>query len=155
MKYVRQVLPGDVEMLADQMRPSDVSEVAAASGLEPLEALRLGVANDRYTRILQNAEGELVGIFGATWEDDSTTATIWMLGTNLLETIPLTFARRSREVIDELFNISGVHIMWNLTDARNTNHHMWLKWCGAKFLAKYPMGINGEEFIEFAIIRNK
>tara|TARA_R100000781_G_scaffold85972_3_gene52915 strand:- start:5 stop:478 length:474 start_codon:yes stop_codon:yes gene_type:complete len=153
MQYVRQVIPSDVKLLADTMRPSDKTEIAALSGNTPKEALLLGVSEGRYVRVLQTAGGLPVGIFGAHWEDGDNIAVIWMLATVELENHGLTFLRHCRTVINQLYDISNVSVLWNVVDARNALHIKWLKWCGASFISKKPLGLKGEDFMEFVIVR--
>jgi len=152
MKYVRQVQPGDLEFLAENLRPCDVEEVRAI-GKEPLQALVDGYTTDKYVRIQQSPEAVPVGIFGANWEPEHDVATIWMLATPSIELYPITFLRQCAKEIENVFEISGKSLLWNRTYAENTLHHTWLKWCGAKFLSCAPVGIHGEAFYEFVIMR--
>lgn len=148
--YSRLTLKDDLEYLATNMRDADKAELQATIGWQPLPALQFALNNSEICKTALTAEGEPVMIYGVTPSDTPGLGVIWMLGTDGIQKVQTTFLRECRK---EIMSISsGYSAVFNYTDARNTLHHRWLKWCGFTFLNKQNYGVEGRPFYQFVKI---
>lgn len=147
MKYTRPATLVDMVDLATRLRKADELEVRSL-GFSPMDALELGLINSERC-LAMTPEGRLVGVYGICPTDMDGVGLIWMLASDDLIGHQVKFLKNSRAAVQDL--IGDYQLAYNYTDARNTLHHAWLRWCGAIALRKVPMGINGEEYIEFVI----
>lgn len=147
MKYTRQSTLEDMRYLSERLRKADRAEVEAL-GYTPTLALETGLYGSKKC-LTMAPEGLPVGVYGICPTEMDGVGLIWMLATDGLIGHQVKFLRNSRDAIKEI--MGDFHLAYNYTDARNTLHHAWLRWCGAVALRRIPMGINGEEFIEFVI----
>eukprot|EP01037_Dinobryon_pediforme_P020249 gene20249-20821_t len=136
------------------MRPEDIDEVRASSGLSPEVALRIGFGFSAAPLTLADpATGVPIGIMGVVPED-GLVGRIWMLGTPMIGALGLSFLRRNRLVIDGLNTVYP--ILTNMVDERNEVHIKWLKWLGFTFIRRHPAhGAERRPFIEFVRILNE
>ncbi len=147
MKYVRSVTQADIDYVAAHMRPEDVEEVRAASGVTPLVALTLGVKSATVSFTLHN-EGDIVAIGGVTEDPaDPLTGHVWLLATPHLEKWGMRFLRHGLTVTRALNN--RWPILTNWVDCRNAIHIRWLRWLGCRFISRAEIGEPGKEFIQF------
>jgi hypothetical protein len=147
MKYTRQATVEDMHYLSTRLRKADVREVEAL-GYLPLESLLQGL-RDSSKCLVMAPGGKPVGVYGICPTASPAVGLIWMLATPELEAHQMKFLRHSKKAVSDL--MGDYELVYNYTDVRNTLHHSWLKWCGAVALSKHPLGISGEEFIEFVI----
>lgn len=75
------------------------------------------------------SEGDLAGIGGITPGESPEIGVVWMLCTPEVSKHPTALVRGVREWLD---NLKGYKLLWNITDARNTFHHRFLKLLGFK-----------------------
>lgn len=153
MYTVRDARPQDLVWLSDHMRKSDAAEIAATSGVSPASAMALGQAYSSYMKVA--CLGEIpVLVFGVSPTDNPLVGKVWMLATDILQNprARKLIARYSMNWVREMQDIYPV--LTNITDARNTVHHRWLKWCGFRFIQKLDHGPVGAAFYEFVRIRN-
>lgn len=149
--YTRDTLYEDIRTLAENLRSEDVAEIKAASGLTPEVALEMGRVLSRRCKTICKADGTPVGIYGVSDTHIRGLGSIWLLATPDLLTIQRQFLRGCREGISEVSQ--GYTAVFNYTDARNTVHHRWLKWCGFTFIQEHKhFGKNNETFYEFVKI---
>lgn len=134
-EYVRPSTLDDVELLAQNLRPEDIAEIAAASGMSPYSALSHGLEKSRYCFTME-AEGDLVGMFGVVPSELPGVGVIWLLATPNIEKHALKFLRRSRAWADALNQ--EFPILWNVVDARNELHLKWLKWLDFEIAYVHP-----------------
>lgn len=146
--YSRDTTEGDLEFLAKNLRDADKDEIKAMVGWEPLPALRFALRHSQVCRTGLLSNHEPVMIYGVTPSPIPGIGTIWMLATDGLLKGQTTFLRRSRNEILEISQ--GYKAVSNYTDARNTVHHRWLKWCGFTFIRKQEeYGFERRPFFEF------
>jgi hypothetical protein len=132
--------------IALNMRVEDVEE-CRANGYSPFDALTLGYKLG-ITYTLIDKHGEPVALLGVTKaSQEAQDGLIWLLGTPLLERYPMTFLRRCRPVLADLYEESGTELLWNHTHRPNTLHHKWLKWLGFSFIREVG------DFYEFARLK--
>lgn len=134
----------DLHHIAENMRQADRDEVAAASGLPPLEVLKKGILNSDICWCFRH-HGEpifLVGIGG-----DGDFGGIWLLGTDSILKHKRFLHKLAKSVIAEW------HLRWpkigNIVDARNTVHIRWLKAMGFTFSDPVIAGVAQIPFIPF------
>lgn len=133
--------------LARTMRPADVAEVDASTGVSPLEALlaSLVVSRDPMTGL---ADGRVVCMFGvSTPVVLSTHGYIWLLSSVEVDAHSRAFLRmshayvqRARLYYDQLEN-------W--VDARHVVAIRWLRWLGFTLYPAEPFGVRGLPFHRF------
>lgn len=149
--YTRKTLEKDLVHLEENLRVEDVSEVYAQSGLEPRIALKMAFMLSRRCRTLCGSDGTPIGIYGVNDTGTEGLGSIWMMATPDLIKHQRQFLRECREGISEISQ--GYRCVFNYTDARNTVHHKWLKWCGFTFINKHQnFGKDNQSFYEFVKI---
>jgi len=140
-----------VATVADRMRPADVAEVAAMSGLSPHDALAFSIerASNCWTAIL---DGQPEVMFGVSDLNILTrTGSPWLLGTDAVEREYRMFLRQSRDWSEQLFE--RYDLLRNFVDDRNEVSKRWLQWLGFTLLDPMPVGRNGEMFRLFELRR--
>ncbi|WGD31653.1 DUF2833 domain-containing protein [Ancylobacter sp. WKF20] len=134
----------DCRELADNLRVADREEVAAATGLTPLEVLTHSLGGEAYAA--RDEEGTVL-MFGTFPTETSGAALVWLLGTDRIVRKQREFLRRCQPVLDILHR--QYPLLYNYADARNATHVRWLKWCGFRVLRELPnAGAGGVTFLE-------
>ena len=151
MAWIRLATDEDVEWLAPRLRQADKDEVKASGGWEPEEALRMSFEASEPCFAGLFGQGELAVLFGAAPVTDNVGA-VWLLGTDLIETYPMSFLRWSKKFLP--FIAEPYDLICNHVDARNTVHIKWLRWLGFHFLRKVNHGPFQLPFYEFARLSN-
>ena len=153
MYTVRDAEPQDLVWIADHMRQSDKDEIAAQSGASAHTAMFMGKLFSPYMKVACLGEVPVI-IFGVCPTDNPLIGKVWMLATDILQNprCRKLLARHSREWVDVMQALYPA--LTNITDARNTVHHRWLKWCGFKFIQRFNHGPIGAPFIEFVRIQS-
>ena len=147
-RYIRPSIESDVAFIADHMRVEDVEEVVAA-GSDPFNSLSFGLAQSKPCLTLLNGEGTPIAMCGVAPGAYPNSGAIWLLGTQGIEEVPITFLRYSKQALDLMFKECGAEYVYNYTYAKNIVHHKWLKWLGFTFLRQVNLGPEGKPFIEF------
>jgi hypothetical protein len=136
------------------MREEDADE-CRAGGYMPYDALSLSYENAIVAYTLLTPDNTPAAILGV---EESSMGTqfgcIWMLGTEDIAKHKITFLRRCRPFIRDLFIETGKECFYNYTYAENHLHHAWLKWLGFKFLREVHLPPYGHSFIEFVRLRD-
>lgn len=122
---VRPATWSDAIALAARLRPADVQELAAASGMAPTAALEAGVKSSVYCRAAL-LDGVVFSIFGVVSKREFGAA--WMLASDQIAQSPRLIVNESSHWIRQLHRFHDV--LANVVDERNTLHVRWLKWCG-------------------------
>lgn len=148
-KHVRIPTDADVAYVAANMRKRDAEECSLV-GMSPLQALSSGVAESVISYTLVNHVDEPVAILGVGAPNDIGLGAIWLLGTDGIEQVPMTFLRQSRAVLKDIF-AEGYEGLFNYTLTSNEVHIRWLKWLGFVFLRQVE--INQNQFFEFIKLR--
>ena len=138
----------DLIPLAENMRPEDVEEVDAASGLGAYEGLRAGFdSSDECITIWEHDKP--LAIFGYKITQPGISAVVWMLGSNEIFNNRIEFLRKSRFWVDYIH--TKAPLLHNLVYHKNVVHIKWLRWLGFVFLRRIEnTGVKGLPFIEFA-----
>src|SRR6056300_1694037 len=140
----------DVFDVVSRLRPCDVEECVAFTGLTPLEYIsRVGYDPDN-TYVIFNADGDNVALGGVSHTDDQC-ALIWLIATPLIENHSIEFLKYSRAFIKEI--TQGIPLVYNWVYAKNDVHIKWLKWCGFTFIKEHTcFGAAGVPFLTFVRI---
>lgn len=137
-----------IEKLAANLRPADVTEIAASVGLTPEEAIRASVHYSSHGYVIVDADREPIAIFGASPSPVPGTGIMWMVGTDGIGRNARDIARNSRRYLDELNRVYPY--LWNYVDARNEASLRWLKWTGCKIVGDDPCyGVEKRLFYAF------
>ena len=145
--YVRIADLSDVPLIVADLRPADLAELKAASAYPLGTTLRFGV-NYGYAEVACLSDGTPVALYGAAPTANPDLGLVWMVATNRFSSLHRQFLRECRERIERVGQ--GYKALFNYTDARNTVHHRWLKWCGFSIIKEHPnFGVGGRPFYEF------
>ena len=138
----------DCIYLSENLRKEDIQEIQAVTGLPPLLSLLTGLKMSSVPLVICNADCKPVAMLGVV--PNGLIGFIWMVGTDDLKKISLTFLRNSKDVSDVL---KGKHqILHNYVDKRNKLHINWLKWMGFSIINEVNYGIENRKFYEFVKI---
>lgn len=141
----------DVAAVADDIRPADRNEIWAAGGVSPLEALHEGFWGSLAPVVGSTEDGTPVCMGGVCATAEPEIGCIWMLATNEIAKHPISFLRRSRELVDQWNR--EFPILTNVVDERNALHIKWLRWLGFTFIRRHPaFGHERRPFLEFVRI---
>jgi len=140
-----------VSHLAENLRPSDLDEIAAVSDLEPFVALMEAVAvSDRVWTIVSDETP--IAVFGCAPAGDGT-GYVWMVGTPAMDqpSNAIGILRATRPYLAEMHQVYSC--LWNNIDARNVRSIRWLQWAGFSIIDAHPrFGRQGLPFLTFARI---
>ncbi len=138
----------DCIYLSENLRKEDIQEIQAVTGLPPLLSLLTGLKMSSVPLVICNADCKPVAMLGVV--PNGLIGFIWMVGTDDLKKISLSFLRNSKDVCDVL---KGKHqILHNYVDKRNKLHINWLKWMGFSIINEINYGIENRKFYEFVKI---
>lgn len=155
MKHLRPAQMEDVEYVAKHMRQADIDEVGAL-GFSPLDALEksyvLSLINFTLLSPVDQCPIAVCGVGASPLHPEW--GAVWLLGTDGIQDNRMTFLRHSKAALDLLFEASGRKLLYNYTHHKNALHHDWLRWLGFSFIRKVSLPPHGDNFIEFAKIRN-
>lgn len=132
------------------MRPEDRRECEAQTGLPP-EFFLPGCIGRPFVKTW-TADGKPVAMGGV---DGSIPLVgyVWLTSTTDIYKHKIKFLRDSKHAL--ALAHQQFPILTNMTDARNTLHHHWLRWMGFVFTQKIDRwGAAGIPFYEFARYQN-
>ncbi|WP_369933921.1 hypothetical protein [Xanthomonas tesorieronis] len=127
---------GDILSVAARMRDADVLEVAAACGDTPHQAL-LRSCDDADAVFCIVLDGHPEGIFGVSYPG-GLGATVWLLGTDALSTIPRLMLTEGQRIVDGWCDEFSV--LHNFVDDSNEPSKRWLAALGFNFSEPLPYG---------------
>lgn len=134
-------------MMAPHVRPADVDEAYAASGLPIERALADSVRFSSHAWA-GTVDGEVACIFGvAPVNLLAGKGAPWLLGTELIERHAIAFLRRNRSYIRIM--LSMYNHLENHVDCRNAQSIQWLRWLGFTFDEPAPYGHLRMPFMRF------
>lgn len=144
MINIRQATITDACYLCTRLRQQDQDEVQASHGVTGEQAVLLSFARAgiSYVAVL---DGRPICLFGVTPAPYG--GYPWLLGTDAMEQLPVTFFRTSRAYIKAFLQEFGY--LENYVDARNTLSIQWLRWLGFTIHPPAPYGIEQKPFHKF------
>lgn len=144
---IREASLDDCFELAPILREIDKKEIKMSSGEEPLAALILswGLSEHRYVATKDGVPFLMFGVVRITGTEGGC---IWLLGSDLIEQMPKTFMRKSRQWIDHL--AQDYAYLTNAIMEENTVHLKWIVFLGAELVNRVPeYGPGKQPFIFF------
>lgn len=141
-----------LEAIADDMRQTDIDEVAASSGLSPLDALLGSVTASSSGYVVTDRDDKPVMIFGAAPHGAPGVGVVWMLATNGLQREAFHIAKQTRRYLAALHE--QFTVLFNWIDDRNKPSMKWLEWGGFQVVdIDFNHGAEGRLFYQF--VRHK
>ena len=139
----------DAVMLAPRLRQSDLVELAAYDGREPLVALTKSLENAKFALALRDLRGQTVSLLGVNWIWANPRAgSIWFVSDDRLDEFGLVFLEHVRLAFDDL--VAGHDVVSNWIHEPNTKTVRWLRWLGFEVLSRHRSERSGEWFLEMA-----
>jgi hypothetical protein len=149
---IRDSVPKDIESLSFTMRQADKEEVWAQSHSTPREALQYSYDKSEIALTVL-WKGKIAGMFGIKPKSlISDRAIVWLLTSDEVSNMKLSFAKYSKKVMNMFLNLYPV--LENYVDSRYIDSVKWLKWCGFKIGEAEPHGLDKVPFHR-AVIRRK
>ena len=134
---VRESEKGDGYTLGPSLREADKDEIYAATGIDsPGEILESSLWHSDKCWTVTIAD-EPIAIFGCT-EDEEGIASVWMLGSDQIETVRWQFLRESKSWLKRI--AKDFSMLWACADARNIRHTDWYTWLGFEIVTTKPHG---------------
>ena len=144
---IRPTLPGDVEILIANLRPSDLAECRAYGKPDIAAGIESSVKRSMlcWTGLV---DGELAAILGVAPVSVMTgIGSPWMLGTPVLDAHSRILVRETPGYIAKMLN-AFPHLV-NFVHAKNTTSVRWLRRLGFTLHQAVPYGALGEPFHPF------
>lgn len=116
-----------------QLRDADVREIYAGTALSAKEVLSRSVDESSHTWVIKH-DNNIIGVFGVNCNFTTKSGVVWLLGTQGLDKIKLTFTKYSPLVIDRMLFIDGIDVIFNYVSVYHEEAIKWLKWCGFEFM---------------------
>ena len=146
---IRLSVATDAAELAPSLREADGRELKSLCGMTPLQGLELSyensVAGTCFTGFVDDKPACMWGLGAA---ETLGVAHPWLLASDLIEEVPMTFLRHSVKVVKAWAEMYP--LLTNVADPRNTLHLKWLDFLGFKQVKVWPeYGIDKSPFIQF------
>jgi hypothetical protein len=138
--------PADLDRIARDMRPADVAEAYAMSGLSPRSALEYSAAVSSETWA-GTVDGDAVCVFGLGIGSLYGLGRPWLMATPQLEQHAMAFLRRNRAMVERWQ--AETTLLENWVDARHRVSKRWLGWLGFTLDAPAPFGPEEMPFHRF------
>jgi len=143
MLYRTKAEEAHVHSMAPRLRRADIEEIAAYSGMSPLEGLSYSRTASHLCYTVMDA-GLPVAMYGGSPVGHGM-ANVWMLATDELANNTVQFLRQSKPHLDELHKELNSSFFYAFSDPRNTLHQVWLKYTG--FRSGEIIKVQGHPFI--------
>jgi hypothetical protein len=135
--------------IATNMRREDLNEIQAIGVPDPHEALCKGMAQSKPECYVASVKEVPIAMFGVVpFDDEPKFGSIWLLGTDQIKEVPISFLKKSRKVLPAI--IEPYEMVCNVVDKRNEVHIKWIKWLGFSFIRETICGPENRPFYEFA-----
>ncbi|WP_343698848.1 hypothetical protein [Caulobacter sp.] len=139
-----------LEVLAENLRPSDLDEITATSDMDPLLSLTTSVMLSQRAWVIISS-GVPVAVFGCAPSGPADSGLVWMMGTPAMDErrTAISIARMTVPYLRQMHRLYAC--LWNHIDARNEKSMHWLRWCGFRLLEAIPSyGREARPFYIFA-----
>jgi hypothetical protein len=140
--------PADIEALAPNLRPPDVAEIRAASGLAPEAGLKRSFAFSTHVWAARHEGNGVVAVWGVG--PLSLTAgkgCPWLLASPAFDRLGRQIVGLSRPLLGHMR--AAYPQLENHVDARNRRAVRWLGWLGFVVEPPAPWGVEGRPFHRF------
>ena len=136
-----------VDEIISNVRDMDRREIYLLSTLDPGRAIRATVANAE-SAVAGYYGGKLACVFGVNRQSLlSDVGVPWLIGSPVVDDIPISFLRHSRQYYLRL--VASFPQMENWVLAENVKAVQWLSWLGFDMDEPAPFGVLGAKFIRF------
>lgn len=122
----------DAAKIAPLLRDADKNEIAAISGLSPLDALEYSISHSDEAFYVTRPDGYPLAVFGVATDQD--VGIPWMLGTDELKRYGVSLVKAGRKWVEKW--VREYDLLYNYVDARNTTHINWLTKLGFDVILK-------------------
>lgn len=139
---IRPYAPGDIAVMAGQLREHDAAEVWLSHGVSGYDALLYSVGVSRRC-FAATVGGYRLALFGVA-PADRDTGSVWLLGSDAINLCPRAFARASKRFLPEL--VAGFRRVENHVWAEYKQAIRWLEWLGFTLDPPLPWGVSGALF---------
>lgn len=138
----------DVEALVPDLRPADVDEIRAASGLAPGTALRRSFALSTHVWAAREDQAAVIALWGVgPLSLSAGMGCPWLLASAAIDRRARQIVRLSRPLL-AVMRTAYPHLE-NYVDARNRRAVRWLAWLGFVIEPPAPWGVEGRPFHRF------
>lgn len=150
---IREARAEHLPALAQGLRLADADELWAASGMQPLDALRFGlhVSTHAWVWMVDGAPACLFGVTAPSLISDC--GLPWLMTTSAIERQPVEFLRGSRRVIAHMLTLYPR--LEGYVDARYRVSIRWLRWLGVTLHDAEPLGPQRMPFHRFDLERSQ
>lgn len=138
----------DVCELAENLRKEHVDEVLRSGSKSQEKALVLSYGKSTYcfTVLIGNKVSFMYGVV----EENENLANIWALGSSLVDSVPIQFARLAKEIVIPLF-LKKYKVLYNYIDAEYSKGIKFIEFLGGKIDYNSNRIINDNRFLYFEI----
>lgn len=144
---IRRYQNGDGEYVAKNIRDHDREEILYLTLMRPGPAIRMTVAH-AVGIWTATVDGEIACIFGINRKTAvSDIGVPWLLGTPVVDTLPMTFLRGSVGYYKRMEK--AFPKMENVVMADHKQAVSWLSWLGFDMGEPMPIGVDGRKYIRF------
>jgi hypothetical protein len=136
--------------LSEDLRKTDLDEIAAHTGDDPSVALITSVMVSDHAWVILDGE-DPIAAFGCAPTDDPKAAQVWMLGSDRMDepANAVGILRLSKSYMDAMQ--VTYEVLYNYIDCRNDRSMRWLRWCGYEVFETVPeFGVGKLPFSRFA-----
>lgn len=145
---IRTASPADIEALAPNLRPDDVAEIRAASGLAPDVALRRSFALSTHVWAARHDADGVVALWGVgPLSLSAGRGCPWLLASPVFDRFGRQIVGLSRPLLARMQ--AAYPRLENHVDARNRRAVRWLGWLGFVVEPPAPWGVEGLPFHRF------
>lgn len=138
------------EKIKGKIREEDIREIYATNHGDAYTSVLYGAElSDPGWAVVTDSE-DVVCCFGVTpynKDEVNSLGVVWFIGTNLMDSIKLKIAKRSKAYIKKMMD--KYNFIFNYVDERNQASVRWLKWCGFRFYGPVNYGIEQLPFYLF------
>lgn len=121
----------DVKYLSENLSKQDQDELYASLGMANYPALSWSFVVSEECNTIIMPDGSVGGIFGVSSPSEGTGCP-WLMGTDRISEISITFLRESKKWVEE--KNKKYPLLMNYVDVRNERAIQWLKFLGFTFI---------------------
>ncbi len=151
---VTRATQGMIDNFRGRLREADAKECFQMTGLSVEEGLQRSfeVSTKSWVALWDERPTVVFGAAPAGHFDTDRGGVLWMLATEDIDTMPISFVRGSVEYLGYMFE--EFDLLWNFVADANTVSVRWLKWLGFNVEDPLPMA-NGALFRYFWMRREE
>jgi len=143
------------DVMALELRPIELREGWAVSGVDPMDCLALSIYRSRYLWVV-TMDGKICGVFGLTMQmmDGVILGTPWFVSNeepfSTFKSRGL-FLRLSKQIV--LFMQSCCDQLTNIVSLENKEAVRWLRWLGFTLDENYQLTSDRDPELHFVLVR--